>query len=641
MNNLAFKKEDLEIDREGIDRSGLAWGPELPLDQSQIMAQNASHPIFTGPVSAIGVTTDEASQRSDTQGGIASGKANGRDLCASSPANSRRSDSQNVLKRTTGYVGIDDDDNGDDDDGDDEGGPIRSSHERVKRQRQAFRTPQGVQESSDIRIGHHSAEPLITIFAKFKKETSGRTMTHIYSRKSTMVFPSGRSWSDYVHKNGQVNPADVTLDPELFPHHMSELPHVKTEQKRQIIAEYLYGILGEGQPASNVEAPTPCPKFQVEPPRYEQRPPFIVGFHKDHPAVPVRAQLRIQSGSRAVALLFKLKDEEVKNSHLRLPKLSVQDTQVKFNPEFARTTIEETRAEILARFLARDNENQDQEVPATPGKHTPRRRQSKVLTPRAHSSKTTPTRPRLELPTGTDESVDECLESLQVTGQHFLTTAFEYGQKLKRREIAYAEKENLLEDQIALGVQAALMGKEDVAKALQTQVEQLEKAKAEDHDRMQKQIEQLTAQLEEARKQSNNSTYVKVSNLQSVTPNPASGSLFLDLKGKMFSQAYTKIPDDHPNTGWYWQNHNDTIVHHEGPLQGKKFTRNQVLQPIVGITVPGRLKDTALRCGGIEYLHYEENGIAKLVQNSESVVQHEGQYYVCWTYLREVQDFKF
>lgn len=78
----------------------------------------------------------------------------------------------------------------------------------------------------------------------------------------------------------------------------------------------------------------------------------------------------------------------------------------------------------------------------------------------------------------------------------------------------------------------------------------------------------------------------------------------------------------------------------EGPLQGKKFARNQVLQQITGITVPGRLKDTALRCGGFEYLHYEdeEDGIAKLVQNSKSVVQHEGQYHVRWTYLREIRE---
>lgn len=274
------------------------------------------------------------------------------DLYAASPMRPGRPETRNNLKRTIDHE--ESDDGGDDDY--DEGGPVRSSQEKSKRQRQVYQTSQAPKESSDIRIGHHTTEPLITVFAKLKNESSGKVMTHIYARKTPMVLTSGKSWSDYVRRNGQVNPADATLDSKLFANYADELQYMTSEQKRKVIAEYLHGLPYEEHPAINVAAPTPVPRVQVEAPMYEQRPPFIVGFHKNHPEVPVRVQLRLQSGNRAPALLFKLKEDEVKQNHLRLPKLSVYDINVRFNPEFARPTMEETKAEILSRFVVQDNE---------------------------------------------------------------------------------------------------------------------------------------------------------------------------------------------------------------------------------------------------------------------------------------------
>ncbi|KAH7409299.1 hypothetical protein BKA64DRAFT_720601 [Cadophora sp. MPI-SDFR-AT-0126] len=679
MNNITVKQEGFKVKSENEDISAMNSPQQVLMYQAQMASQEASGSLETGlnGTSTYGENVDSASTSKEipsivaaqngppaspapgmaTSGGPRdvlhvghqSVQMNDLDLYGVSPMRPDRPETRNNLKRTVGYEESDDDDNDDD-----EGGPVRSSQEKAKRQRRADQTSQVPQESTDIKIGHHTAEPLITIFAKSKNGIFGRASSHIYSRKTTTVFPGGRSWSDYVHKNGQVNLDDVTLDPDLFSDYADELQDMKIERKRELISEYLHSIPREEHQTINAEAPTLDPKVIIEGPSYEHHPPFIVGYHKDHPTVPVRVQLRQQSGSRSVALLFKLKDEEVKNSHLRLPKLSVRDTQVKFIPEFARSTIEETKAEILARFLVNHNEHQDEEVATTLNQHTPHRRRSRARGPNAHSGKATPGRPQIGLPTGTGDGIDECLVSLQNMGQHFLTMSFEYGQKLKMREAALVENESALaekealikrreqtvEEEIATGVEAVSMRKEDL---LQEQVEQLEQARAEDHARMQKQIEQLTAQLEEAREQYSSSNSAQIPAPHPDSRNPASSSPFLDLNGMMFSQAYTQIPDDNPNTGWYWQNHTDTIIHHEGPLQGKKFTRNQVLQPIDGITVPGRLKDTTLRCGGIEYLHYEEDGIAKLVQNSESVVHHEGRYYVCWNYLREVREpaFKF
>lgn len=85
--------------------------------------------------------------------------------------------------------------------------------------------------------------------------------------------------------------------------------------------------------------------------------PFVVGFHEDDLEVPVRAQLRLQYGNRAAAVLFRLDPEDVSKSLIHFPRISVHETKVKFMPGFARPTIEETKAEILSRFLAKDNEN--------------------------------------------------------------------------------------------------------------------------------------------------------------------------------------------------------------------------------------------------------------------------------------------
>ncbi|KAH6711045.1 hypothetical protein BKA61DRAFT_612924 [Leptodontidium sp. MPI-SDFR-AT-0119] len=579
-------------------------------------------------ISAVGIASTDVDQPTRIDDG---------DLYNSSPVTRNRLGTRNNLKRTVTY-----------EESDDEGGPIRSISETAKRQK--LKIPQA--KPKDIghhRIGHHTAEPLIAVFAKLKK-LPGPKQCHVYSRQTDdmpKIFPSGKCWWDHVHRNSQVHLEDVTLDSEVFHGFEGEFQDMRIDRKRELVLEYLSALVvtPAHEPAEDTQAPTPV---RERTPSYSSSAtPFVVGFHEDDLEVPVRAQLRLQYGNRVAAVLFRLDPEDVSKSLIHFPRISVHETKVKFMPEFARPTIEETKAEILSRFLAKDNKNDDEEVATTPKRPSKDRSKSRSRRSRIRSSRgVAARRVRVEIPNESAGDIDEALASLQDIGQTYLNTAFEYGEKLKKRESAVLEKETLLaeresvvmrkegtiEEEISIGVEAALSAEEDSLEALK-----------EEKLTMQKRIEQLETQLEEARKQPSSIIPAQATTSHAAIRSSSTSSLFLNLKGIIFSEAYRRIPEQIPNAGWYLEVNAGTVVHNDGPLQGKKFTRNQVLQPINGITVPGKLKDVTLRCGGIEYLHYEENGISKLVQNSESVVQHEGQYYVCWTYLREIeeQDFKF
>ncbi|KAH7336312.1 hypothetical protein BKA65DRAFT_31682 [Rhexocercosporidium sp. MPI-PUGE-AT-0058] len=562
-------------------------------------------------------------------------------LYNSSPAAPSRTHIRNNLKRTNAN-----------DESDDEGGPVRSSQERFKRKRGKLLHTQS-EDNSDIRIGHHTADPLIPVFAKLKK-LPGTKQCHVYSRHTDdmpKIFSNGKCWSDYVHTNSQVNLEDVALSSDIFPEYEDELQDMRIDRKRELVVRFLSAMVETSaeDPTEDIRALTPV---HERTPIYNSVPPFIIGFHKEHLGIPVRAQLRLQSGGRIKAVLFRLDADDVSRSGIRLPRMSVHETKIKFLPEFVKPTMEETKAEILTRFVVKYNENEDEEVVPTAvtsrhssqGRSKSSRRRLSIRSGRGASAR----RLHIELPIETVGDIDESLSALQAMGQKYLTSAVEYGEHVKKREFAALEKETLLaerenvitrrertiEEEVSIGVEAALSAEKDSLEALK-----------DEKSTMQKRIQELEAQIEQARTQptSSNVAHAPVAKPRATTHSSPSSSLFLDLNGKTFSEAYRRIPEQSPNSGWYLEATAGTVVHHEGPLQGKKFSRNQVLQPIKGITVPGRLKDVTLRCGDVEYLHYEENGISKLVQNSESVVQHEGRYYVCWSYLREIEEpaFKF
>ncbi|PVH88795.1 hypothetical protein DL98DRAFT_565669 [Cadophora sp. DSE1049] len=668
MNNVTVKQEHPEIKSEKFGEREFSSQPPPPCrswnksDCDEINSVNAPKEMPstvtapTGPTVAftVGMTASGVLQSGDQ-----SVQMSDLDLYASSPANSWRPETRNNLKRTIDYKEREWDDYYDEDDeDDDEGGPIRSSQERAKRQKRiAQPLPAEPPESSDIKVGHHTAEPLITIFAKFRKVSSGSPTLHIYTRKPKglrAVFQSGKSWSDHVHKNGQVHTDDVTLDPGLIPGDEDGAENLTYDQKRLFITQYLSSIENEELPSHVIEAPTPSLETQEDTPTYEHGTPIIVGFHKDFPAVPVRAQLRLQSSQRVAAVLFRLDAEDVKKSKIILPKLSVNDTQVKFIPEFARPTIEETKAEIRSRFCVEDNEHENEEMSVTTSQHSPHRKQSIHRKSGARLGKEETRRLSIELPTGSADGIDKSLRSLQDLGQHFLTAAFEYGEELKKRESVVLETEGSLfererlverrEEATEEEISTALMEKELSIEGLREQVEQIEKAKTEDNARLQEVIDQLRQQNKQL--QSQNHEQARNPQYDNQFPqtvrSPESASpLSLNLNGLTFAQAYEVIEPDEPNAGCFWERRSETVTFDDGPMQGKRFERNRVLQPIQGLIVPGDLSDIGVHCSENRYLHYDDHGTAKLVQAMKSFVQHEVQYYVCSVYLKEIKGRRF
>ncbi|CZT51222.1 uncharacterized protein RSE6_12342 [Rhynchosporium secalis] len=474
------------------------------------------------------------------------------DLYTSSPAKLNSYASRNNLKRVVEYNESEDND---------EDGPIRDGQQRGKRQK---RKGDISQEGSHIRIGHHSAEPLVSVFSKFKKSATGNRIPYIYSRPISELFPSGKQWNDYVSTNNI--PAQS----------------LSNDKKRDMVKQYLSSLVDQDS-AQATSASQSKPKFN-------QVPAFIVGNHFDDLELPVRAHLCLKAENRGAALLFGIDKEDIEKSNIEFNGIRVLPNKIKFLPEFKKPTEKETKAEIMTRLLANENE----EVAATEDPPSP--------------------------------SEKKC-------------AAFEYGQKLRAREdtallkeVSLMEREAVIEDrerfideEITARVAAALSAERQI-----TNVSGSEQSAA------QKRIEDLERQLEQARKiPSSTSTQVSASN--SGNRSSASKSLFLDLNGATFHEAYTKIPEQRLNAGWYVKSQAQIKTFDEGPLEGKKFSQNQILQPIQGIAVPGRLKETAVRCGDVEYLHYEEGGVSKLVQSSQSVINHEGQFYVSWTYLREIK----
>ncbi|KAL2068805.1 hypothetical protein VTL71DRAFT_15143 [Oculimacula yallundae] len=529
----------------------------------------------------------------------------GEELYASSPANLDRSKNGNNRKRLVDYEESDEED---------EGGPIRNSEGRSRAKRQ--------KQESDTRIGHHRAEPLLPIFAKFKKSSSGHQISHIYSRPMHGAFPSGQTWRDYVHKNGQVNLEDVIMDPDLFPSCKDSSEAISPDQKRDMIKHYLLSIIKEDPEVPSVENDEPASPTKQ---KYKQVPAFVVGYHRDDLVMPVYAHLRIPATNFPTSLLFRLDKEDFPKSRIEFSGISVSFPKIKFLPEFGRSTEKETKAEIMIRFLANGNANDDEEVVSTQSQLPPPSRTTSDRTQRRSRARsgtgTFAHRLNIALPNGTADGIDESLEALQASGQTYLTAAFNYGQKLKNRESVVLEKEvSLLEreadvesreqviaDEISAGVQAGLTSEKDVVQSVL-------------HNRWQ-QLPSPDLSIRQS-----------CSDLKLALPRPQRQDFF---------GAYQKIPEQSPNAGWYFEAQSQITVLNDGPLGGKKFSQNQILQPIQGIAVPGRPKDTAVRCDGVEYLHYEEDGVSKLVRSSESVVQHEGQYYVRWTYLREMKEPSF
>ncbi|CZS89530.1 uncharacterized protein RAG0_00890 [Rhynchosporium agropyri] len=526
------------------------------------------------------------------------------DLYTSSPAKLNSYASRNNLKRVVEYNESEDDD---------EGGPIRDGQQRGKRQK---RKGDISQEGSHIRIGHHSAEPLVSVFSKFKKSATGNRIPYIYSRPISELFPSGKQWNDYVSTNNIVGMENVTLDDFLFPASKASAEFLSNDKKRDMVKQYLSSLVDQDSAQA-----TPASQSK---PKFNQVPAFIVGYHFDDLELPVRAHLCLKAENRGAALLFRIDKEDIEKSNIEFNGIRVLPNKIKFLPEFKKPTEKETKAEVMTRFLANENE----EVAATEDPPSPSQKKCgrRRLTDRSGTPVNAP-RLNIELRKGIAGGVDAGLELLQASGQTYLTAAFEYGQKLRaredtallkevslmEREAVVQDRERFIDEEITARVAAALSAERQI-----TNVSGSEQSAA------QKRIEDPERQLEQARNiPSSTSTQVSASN--SGNRSSASKSLFLDLNGANFHEAYTKIPEQSLNAGWYVKSQAQIKTFDEGPLEGKKFSQNQILQPIQGIAVPGRLKETAVRYGDVEYLHYEEGGVSKLVQSSQSVTNHEGK----------------